>query len=222
MAGPMFSEQFRLQLTQGKYTHWATDLSEEQLRCVLWLVGEFNARAFGVMEVLRRNDRELAGASRAVLALEAMSRVVTYGERLTVNTWAQRMHLGRGHLEFGDLPQALRAALEKAAPETTWRFAMIADEGYELHGSDTREKQFSASVGNDGKVVIKTLVEESAVPQEVHAAVKKRVPAFKLLHIHARGPDRWIVDSYEFVVTTPGGKTQKLIISVNARQAPSQ
>jgi hypothetical protein len=91
MADPVFSEPFRQQLAQGKYTDWAAALTEEEVRCVLWLVGEFNARAFGIMGVLKAAEAELKTSSRAVQALEALTRVATYGEHLTVNTWAQSL-----------------------------------------------------------------------------------------------------------------------------------
>lgn len=35
----------RKQLSLGKYTSWAADLSEEQLYGLLWMVGEFGIRA---------------------------------------------------------------------------------------------------------------------------------------------------------------------------------
>jgi hypothetical protein len=41
----VFSGEFRERLKLGKYTSWAADLDEEQLRMVLSFVGEFGIRA---------------------------------------------------------------------------------------------------------------------------------------------------------------------------------
>jgi len=41
----IFEEAFRQVLREGKYTSWAEHLTAEQLRTVLWAVGEFSIRA---------------------------------------------------------------------------------------------------------------------------------------------------------------------------------
>jgi hypothetical protein len=41
-----FSEELREDLSHGKYTDWATDLTEEQVFVLLWAVGEFGGRAY--------------------------------------------------------------------------------------------------------------------------------------------------------------------------------
>jgi len=40
-----FSASFRKTLSEGKYTCWAVNLTEEQIKTVLWAVGEFACRA---------------------------------------------------------------------------------------------------------------------------------------------------------------------------------
>lgn len=40
-----FSDEFRAKLKLGKYSSWAEDLTEEDVRVLLWAVGEFGLRA---------------------------------------------------------------------------------------------------------------------------------------------------------------------------------
>jgi len=41
-----FSEELREDLSHGKYTDWAADLTEDQVFVLLWAVGEFGGRAY--------------------------------------------------------------------------------------------------------------------------------------------------------------------------------
>ncbi len=43
----MFTATFREVLRLGKYSQWAADFTEEQIRTVLWAVGEFACRGGG-------------------------------------------------------------------------------------------------------------------------------------------------------------------------------
>lgn len=69
----VFSGEFRERLKLGKYTSWAEDLSEEQLRMVLSFVGEFGIRASELLgddvgrmfAQIRDMDRGAAGAPYA-------------------------------------------------------------------------------------------------------------------------------------------------------------
>jgi len=45
MGRPAFSSQLQARLRMGKYTRWASDLTEDEVRELLWLVGEFGVRA---------------------------------------------------------------------------------------------------------------------------------------------------------------------------------
>ena len=83
----MFTDDFRRRLALGKYTRWASDLSEDQLAAALWAAGEFGYRAAGVLECLDRRAAEVPPCyayPRARIGLELLARMVG-GERLTAD-----------------------------------------------------------------------------------------------------------------------------------------
>src|SRR4051794_9649180 len=76
----MFSQTFRERLEIGKYTSWASDLTEERLFALLWAVGEFGERWTTVVGFLERNLEDYDGpdtirAARAKKALELIGEI---------------------------------------------------------------------------------------------------------------------------------------------------
>src|SRR4051794_33507671 len=77
----MLPEEMRRELRLGTSSSWAADLSEDDLRAVLWMVGEFGRRAPYVLAALEQHwaetpPRDRVASSRAKLALEGLFRVV--------------------------------------------------------------------------------------------------------------------------------------------------
>ena len=211
MSQPAFSDEFRRQLANGKYTYWAEDLSEEHLRAVLWMVGEFAGRSLSIVELLDQHRAELSGAMRGVLALQALSQVINYRERFDVNGWVQRMMRGRAWLEPGDLPEGLRAELGRAATGIEWK-GVIAKDGYELWGGDASGKSVGARIDPAGHVTITRLVEAATVPQAVRDAFSRQMPGAELHSVHTLGPNLQVVQAYEFTATDAQHRTRKVVI----------
>jgi hypothetical protein len=79
----IFKGDFRRGLADFKYTRWAADLTPEQLKVVMWAVGELGNRSPAILECLGRHERELAygyGYPRARVALQVLTRMVTRRE----------------------------------------------------------------------------------------------------------------------------------------------
>ncbi len=155
MGQAVFSECAKQALERGKYTEWASELTGKDLQCLLWMVGEFAYRSFGILELLDKHREDLSGAIRGLLALECISRMVD-GERFDVDEWAHRIVRRRGHLEFNDLPEFVKTAADKAAPQTQWSFVIMTHDGYVLAGDDAWDKHqhIEAKVTNEGDVII--------------------------------------------------------------------
>jgi hypothetical protein len=85
----MFSPEFRERLRLGKYSRWAVNLSANQLGAIIWMVGEYGYRADDVLPLLTGLWSK-EGSGRAVLALEALFRVVG-GDRPDLETSLQRV-----------------------------------------------------------------------------------------------------------------------------------
>lgn len=211
-----FSAELEEVLKRSKYTQWATarEFSAEYLRCLIWMVGEFDARSLVVLEVLNRDQARLADHRRAVIALEAMCRMAR-GEYFDADELVRRIDRGRAHLEFNDMPEALRAAAQHAAPQVIWNFVMMRPEGYLLGGSATEGKHVAADVLRVGEVTLRILIGEDELPIPVLAALKKRVPAFELLMAQSVGPVLGTIHRYEVDLVPLGGKEQKLVVSAD-------
>jgi len=79
---PAFAAEFCQQVATGKYTRWATHLTEDQLMAVLWAVGEFAFRSTPILASLRRHRDEsppISGVPRALLALHLLDQMVIRG-----------------------------------------------------------------------------------------------------------------------------------------------
>jgi len=146
---PGFAETLRL----GKYTRWVTDAEfrAEHLIGLLWMVGEFDASAPKLLDLLCGLQPELRGTDRAYFALEGIHGMVR-GERFDVQEWAQRISRGRGYLVPADLTAPMRSALQAAAPGASWRTVMMIPEGYELSGTDAAGQPVHAYLSAAGAV----------------------------------------------------------------------
>ncbi len=209
----VFSAELEQELNRNKYTKWATDreFSAEHLRCLLWMVGEFYARSRVVLEVLNREQAKLADHRRAVIALEAMS-CMAEGEWIDAAELVRRMDCGGARLGFNDVPEALRAAVQHAAPQVIWNFVMMRPDGYLL---GTEGQWVSAVVQRAGKVTLRTFVGEDKLPVAVLAAVMKRVPKFKILMAQLIGPALGTIHRYEVDLVPLGGEKQKFVVSAD-------
>src|SRR5438067_2403460 len=90
----MFPEGEREAMRRGTSSKWAADLTEDELRAVIWMVGEFGRRAPQVLAALDRPwvelpPPDLVAATRAKLALEGLFRVVC-GDRPSVEEFLGR------------------------------------------------------------------------------------------------------------------------------------
>lgn len=219
MSAPFFSEGFRQRLKLGKYTRWASNLSEAHLEALLWMLGEFGCRSPGLIELLDKHAEDIThgGLIRGRVALESISRIVN-GERFDVNEAKRRIWRRRGHLEFNDLPDIVKIAADRASPQTTWDLVTMSEKGYELGGKDAKDRRIGASVTNEGKVIVRTAVAESAVPEAVSAALKEQMPKFDLWCALAVGPDCQTVSYYEFWVSPPNAETQKILVSADGNR----
>jgi hypothetical protein len=78
----MFTGELRQWLSTFKYACWADSLTEEQLKVLLWAVGEFGHRSRPVLECLARHEIELlfepgAGYPRARVGLQVIRRMTS-------------------------------------------------------------------------------------------------------------------------------------------------
>lgn len=75
------SKRSRKTLTRGRFT-------DEELRGMLWVIGEFAARSYGMLQVLEQHRGEIPKEQRALAALRLLQRF-TSGERFN-STQLQR------------------------------------------------------------------------------------------------------------------------------------
>jgi len=87
----MLSEEFRKSLARGKYTDWAKDLTEEELKALLWAVGEYGYRADNVLRVLQQHlPAGPFSRARALLALEVLADFA-HGKTITLDPLRKRV-----------------------------------------------------------------------------------------------------------------------------------
>jgi hypothetical protein len=194
----VFPPDMRRELAEDKLTRWAVGrvLSAEDARHLLWLADEFACRASGILELLRTQHEKLARERRAVLALEMMCRMVS-GERFDVNELERRFERGRARLALEDLPETLRVALKRAAPETNWDSVMMMPGVYLVNGSGPGKLMVGAHLTPGGAVSIFSYIEASELPPPVDAAMKTRLPTQDVLFLLALGPALGKVEHYE-------------------------
>jgi len=151
---PLFSAEFRSTLGHGKYTNWVLlrDFSADHLLCLLCMIGEFDARAGEIIDLLWRHRSSLAGAERSYHALEAMN-LFAHGERFDRHEWARRVGRSSMRLELADLPEPVRAAAGAAIPDAAWDWIMMLAEGYEFGGKDAAGQKIHANISANGAVI---------------------------------------------------------------------
>jgi hypothetical protein len=90
MTKKAFSEGFNVQLSGGKYTKWAVDMSEDTLRALLWMVGEYGIRVNALKEPTSIDEPDylhLIEASENVRAKEALRIIalIVHGNNISYN-----------------------------------------------------------------------------------------------------------------------------------------
>jgi hypothetical protein len=96
-----FTGKLRQWLATSKYTTWAADLTEEQLKIFLWAAGELGGRAKVILECLGRHEAELFpgyGYPRARVGLQVLYRM-TQGDRPTGDEVTQMIEAARIKME---------------------------------------------------------------------------------------------------------------------------
>jgi hypothetical protein len=73
MEGAMFSEDFRKRLALGEHTRWATDLTQDHLQALLWMVGEFFYRCSPLLALLEDYSEEIGSKPNLARAKDAMT-----------------------------------------------------------------------------------------------------------------------------------------------------
>lgn len=149
----MFNEAFRERLRRGKYTSWASDLSEAHLEYVLWMVGELGMRALPVILFLEDPGAVERGTlARATAAIESLREAVRFGGRLDVNKGSPwRVRIGhRGEPE--DWPPTVKNALETAAPGASWLWVGRSADVWDVVGRDAKGQRIIATVTDAGTV----------------------------------------------------------------------
>ena len=216
----MFTESFRARLAGGKYTKWATTLSEPNLEGLLWMLGEFGYRSPALLKLLDQHPEEIThgGLARGRVALETISRIVLNGERIDAEEAVRRIQRLCGHLSFTDLPDVVKIATERASPETNWDFVIMSAEGFELGGKDPKDQLIGASVDRKGKVTLRTPMSMDQLPEAAIQAIKEQMPKFEVYGVHAVGPDCRTISHYELWVCPEHGQTQKILVSVDGKQ----
>ena len=153
-----FSNEFCRQLALGKYTKWAVNLTEAQLGGLLWMVGEFGIRFWGLSGRLKLDSLwgRWGGYGRTRLALESISRMVLYGERFDLEGARARTRRGRAHLTFHDLPETVQAAADASSTKTRRDSVMKSADGFKLEGVNKEGRAIGLSISNGGQVLEKT------------------------------------------------------------------
>lgn len=223
----IFSLAYRRELQSGKYTDWATELSEENLEGQLWLLGavakEIVPRlkpAIAYVDVSPwPNFNELGPR----IALDGIFRVVALGERFDkeqvwdfilsgMNQWY------RDASAF--VPFTVRRAVTNAVPEAIRALLNGVDkreEGYLFFGDD-QGRSFSVTVdetGQDVTIQRKTSLED--VPDAVKARYRAQVQglgSYDREVVFAIGRQWNSADSYRFFLSRPSD-TRTIVITAD-------
>ncbi len=99
----MLNKGHRQELVAFKYTRWAEDLSNEDLKIVLWLVGELGNRSDGILECCIRHQDALMQAygnfPRARVAIQVLSQMVVDRKRFARDEVLKMIHDAIGEME---------------------------------------------------------------------------------------------------------------------------
>jgi hypothetical protein len=206
-------------LARESRARWAAapPLTEAHLQCLLWLIGEFSARADAVLRPLEERRAELGDAARALVALQVLHALVWHRERFDVREFDERAARGRALLEFDDLPQPVRAALLAPALAERWGTVRRTPWGYQLVGrNDSGEYRLEADVRLPDEVAFKRLVNWDAIPPAVTAAIAMRFPDFHKSWAYGRLARDGSVGAYEIEYQPKLGKfrrSRRIVVS---------
>jgi hypothetical protein len=222
---PIFSGTFRESLNIGKYTRWASDLSEASLQHLFWLLGAIATETLPMLkpasEYVDLTPWPDFNALRPRFGLEGIWRVVVQGERFDVDRVCDFIEKGERqfHREcLRAVPFSVRRTVEKVAPRATWKRLERVDKlekEYRFAGEDERGCDSWVTVRHDdGRVEVGTVVSEEEVPGSVLAAFKAQLPESRAIdRIQAIGPDRQTVDRYRTYVTPRPGQSRLIVVS---------
>jgi len=114
-----------------------------------------------------------------------------------VDELLRRIDRGRARLEFGDIPEPLRAGLLRAAPGTNWTHMEKTPDGYGLYGKTPGGQNIGADVARSGSTTLRTYIAPAQLPAPIIADLKRRSPAYNVLRACSIGPALEKVDGYE-------------------------
>jgi len=223
----IFPEAFRDSLNIGKYTRWASDLSEVSLQSLFWLLGALATETLPTLKPVSAyvdlTPWPNFNALRPRFGLEGIFRVVTQGERFDVDQVCDFIEKGERqfHREcLRAVPFSVRRAVERVVPRATWKHLERVDKSekeYRFFGEDERGRDFWVTVSHDdGRVEVGTVVSEEDVPGPVLAAFKAQLPESRAIdRIQAIGPDRQTVDHYRTYVTLRPGQSRLIVVSAD-------
>jgi hypothetical protein len=84
----VLTNNFKSHFASGKYTKWATDLSDDTLRTLLWMIGEYGVRVWSYKEPVDTDEPDnlhLIEANKNVRATEALRIIaaIVHGEEIS-------------------------------------------------------------------------------------------------------------------------------------------
>lgn len=155
-AAVVLSPSFVDELTRSPSTQWAAarGFAQEHLHCLLWLAGEFGARAPAVLSFLDRYVADIHDHQSALIALGTLFRCVSMGEWIDIAELQRRIERGRAHLEFIDLPEVVQAAAARAAAKAKWDLVIALQSGFRLSGLEPTGDSVVALIAPTGDVTV--------------------------------------------------------------------
>ncbi len=151
---PGFSQELVAAISKEPLARWsvARPLSMENFICVLFLIGEFEARSHELRNHFAARKTELSEAERSLVALEALCQMVRFRERFDVVELEQRMSRGRGHLTADDLPLPVRKRLQDHYPGVAWEWIWKKGDDYEALGKDQKGQTVDVLHSRSGSI----------------------------------------------------------------------
>jgi hypothetical protein len=88
MERSIVTSHFKSIMMNGKYTKWAADLSDENIRTLLWMIGEYGVRVWSYKERLgtcEPDNLHLIEANKNVRSTEALRIIaaIVHGEKIS-------------------------------------------------------------------------------------------------------------------------------------------
>jgi hypothetical protein len=97
MNNKVLTNNFKSHFANGKYTKWAEDLSDESLRTLIWMIGEYGGRVWSYKEPLDTDEPDnlhLIEANKNVRATEALRIIaaIVHGEEISQSDAINRIN----------------------------------------------------------------------------------------------------------------------------------